>query len=77
MTDSASPLPNHSADFVATQEILMHMQHDLETMHEVLLSQQQQIEELKSSLMRVEQRLEQTQAADDTPSPLDERPPHY
>jgi uncharacterized coiled-coil protein SlyX len=27
--------------------------------------------------MRVEQRLEQTQPADDMPSPLDERPPHY
>jgi len=77
VTDSASSLPNHDADFVATQETLMHMQHDLEQMHAVLLSQQQQIEDLKSSLMRVEQRLEQTQPADDMPSPLDERPPHY
>lgn len=77
MTDSASSSANHNADFVATQEILMHMQHDLEQMHAVLLSQQQQIEELKSGLMRVEQRLENTQPADDMPSPLDERPPHY
>ena len=77
MTDSASSLPNHDTDFVATQEILMHMQHDMEQMHQVLLSQQQQIEELKSSLGRVEQRLEQSQAADDMPAPLDECPPHY
>ncbi len=64
-------------DFVATQETLMHMQHDLEQMHQVLLSQQRQIEELKLSLNRVEQRLDQSQAADDMPAPLDERPPHY
>jgi len=77
VTDSASSSPNADSDFVATQEILMHMQHDLEHMHQVLLSQQQQIEELKSGLNRVEQRLEHSQPGDDMPAPLDERPPHY
>lgn len=77
MTDSASSESSLRDEFVATQELLMHMQHELEQIHEVALAQQKQIDALTRAQKRLEQRIEETGSSSDMPSPLEERPPHY
>lgn len=71
------PAPNADTNVIATQELLTHMQHELQQMHDVILNQQKQIDELTRSLSRLEIRLDDAVSANDLPSPLDEKPPHY
>ena len=76
MTDP-STASNVGDSVVATQELLTHMQHELQQMHDVVLSQQKQIDELTRAIFRLEQRIDDAGGATDAPSPLDEKPPHY
>lgn len=77
MTEPAAAASNVSDSVVATQELLTHMQHELQQMHDVALSQQKQIDELTRAIFRLEQRIDDAGNASDLPSPLDEKPPHY
>jgi SlyX protein len=78
--------PNESAanqfadlqqQFLTMQESLMHVQHDQQQMHEVLLAQQEEIGRLNASLAKVNGNRERLLNAEESPSPEDEKPPHY
>jgi len=72
--DQLSALQTH---VLAMQESLMHLQHDQQQMHEVLLAQQEEIGRLNANLAKVNGDMERLLAAEETPSPEDEKPPHY
>jgi len=73
MSDSA---PN-PVSLVAIQELLMHMQHDLEQLHEVVLRQQRELDGLRGSTSRMNDQLDRLMHAGEERTIEDEKPPHY
>lgn len=63
--------------FVAMQEVLSHMQRDLQHLHEVLINQQRQLDLLMSHHRRTEELLQRALQGDNFPSAAEDRPPHY
>lgn len=74
---AAEQLAALQKQWLAMQESLMHLQHDQQQMHEVLLAQQEEIGRLNANLAKVNGDMERLLAAEDSPSPEDEKPPHY
>lgn len=74
---TADQLAALQTQWLTMQEALMHLQHDQQQMHEVLLAQQEEIGRLNASLAKVNGNMERLLAAEEAPSPEDEKPPHY
>lgn len=74
---TANQLASLQQQFLAMQESLMHIQHDQQQMHDVLLAQQEEIGRLNANLSKVNGDMERLLNAEESPSPEDEKPPHY
>lgn len=74
---TANQLATLQQQFLAMQESLMHIQHDQQQMHDVLLAQQEEIGRLNANLSKVNGDMERLLNAEESPSPEDEKPPHY
>ena len=74
---TTNQLASLQQQFLAMQESLMHIQHDQQQMHDVLLAQQEEIGRLNANLSKVNGDMERLLNAEESPSPEDEKPPHY
>ena len=74
---TANQLASLQQQFLAMQESLMHIQNDQQQMHDVLLAQQEEIGRLNANLSKVNGDMERLLNAEESPSPEDEKPPHY
>ena len=63
--------------FVAMQESLSLLQHDVDDLNEVVLGQQRELEGLRRENVRLEGRLERMLESDSSPSLEEDKPPHY
>lgn len=84
MTENSTPdetasdqLAELQKQFQTMQESLMLLQHDQQQMHDVLLAQQEEIGRLNANLAKVNGNVERLLAAEESPRPEDEKPPHY
>lgn len=84
MTENSTPdetasdqLAELQKQFQTMQESLMLLQHDQQQMHDVLLAQQEEIGRLNANLAKVNGNVERLLAAEESPTPEDEKPPHY
>lgn len=59
------------------ESLLMHLQHDFETLNAVVLDQQRQLTRLQQVLTRVDDRLNRLSLDEEQRDPEAERPPHY
>lgn len=59
------------------ESLLMHLQHDFETLNAVVLDQQRQLTRLQQVLTRVDDRLNRLSLDEEPRDPEAERPPHY
>lgn len=59
------------------ESLLMHLQHDFETLNAVVLDQQRQLARLQQVLTRVDDRLNRLSLDEEQRDPEAERPPHY
>jgi len=70
----AEPTPEH---LERLESLLMHLQHDYETLNAVVLEQQRQLTRLQQMLSRVDDRLNRLALDEEQRDPQAERPPHY
>jgi len=63
--------------FVAMQESLSLLQHDVDDLNEVVLGQQRELEGLRRENVRLEGRLERMLESDGFPNAEEDKPPHY
>lgn len=66
-----------SSQMIALQELVMHMQRELEHMHDVLISQAAEIDELRRNLAKLRDDVAVGIQGDKFPTPAEDRPPHY
>lgn len=59
------------------ESLLMHLQHDFETLNAVVLEQQRQLTRLQQLVTRVDDRLNRLSLDEEQRDPQAERPPHY
>ena len=63
---------------VALESIVMHLQHDVETLNSVILEQQKELTLLRAVINRLDDRLSRVgEAGDVRIDPVLEKPPHY
>jgi SlyX protein len=73
MTQSA-PLADR---VVELENLVTHLERDLDTLNEVLLSQQKQLDTLGKLVARLDDRVARLGDDDEPRDPTEERPPHY
>lgn len=66
-----------SSQLIALQELVTHLQRDLEQMHEAVLRQQKDIDTLSRRTSKSEELLQRAIEGDNFPSPAEDKPPHY
>jgi uncharacterized coiled-coil protein SlyX len=59
------------------EELLSHLQRDLDQLHEALLGQQRQLGELKRFVVTLDDRVQRFAPGDDDFDPVQDKPPHY
>ena len=70
MTDVARQL-------IDVQELMTHLQHELQQIHEVVLSQQSEIAALRREISKLKGQFEGLAEVSPFPSADEDRPPHY
>jgi SlyX protein len=70
--------PNHESNRLAKiEELLTHLQHDVEQLNQALLGQQRQLDELQRSFATLGHRVQRMSPGEDGFDPVLEKPPHY
>lgn len=69
-----SPDPHRLAQI---EELLTHLQHDVEQLNQALLGQQRQLDELRRSFVTLGDRVQRMSPGDEGFDPVLEKPPHY
>lgn len=70
--------PLHEPRLVALESLVMHLQHDVETLNSVILEQQKELTLLRTILKRLDDRVSRVGETSDVPfDPSLEKPPHY
>ena len=77
MSDCDAAFTELQRQFVAMQESLSLLQHDVDDLNEVVLGQQRELEGLRRENVRLEGRLERMLDSDNLPSLEEDKPPHY
>ncbi len=62
---------------IDVQELVTHLQHELQQIHEVVLAQQSELTSLRREISKVKGQFEGLAEATQFPSPEEDRPPHY
>ena len=62
---------------IDVQELVTHLQHELQQIHEVVLSQQSDISALRREISQLKGQFEGLAENTQFPSPEEDRPPHY
>ena len=77
MSDRDAAFTELQRQFVAMQESLSLLQHDVDDLNEVVLGQQRELEGLRRENVRLEGRLERMLESDGFPNAEEDKPPHY
>ena len=77
MSDRDAAFTELQRQFVAMQESLTLLQHDVDDLNEVVLGQQRELEGLRRENLRLEGRLDRMLESDNFPNAEEDRPPHY
>ena len=79
--DERGGLPLSNTDLgdrmIRLESMVAHLEHDLEQMHSVLLAVQSELKSARDQVTKLERRLISASEAEESRSPLEERPPHY
>lgn len=62
---------------VELETLVMHLQHDLESLNAVALEQQRELDHFRRMLTRIDDRMSRLDSGEERIDPVSEKPPHY
>lgn len=62
---------------VELETLVMHLQHDLESLNAVALEQQRELDHFRRMLTRIDDRMSRLDSGEERIDPASEKPPHY
>tara|TARA_R110002095_G_scaffold2155_1_gene9115 strand:+ start:4371 stop:4604 length:234 start_codon:yes stop_codon:yes gene_type:complete len=77
MNDNPSRLEELLTRLNQVEEVLMHLQHEVEQLNQAIIQQNTTVDTLSKSMKSLDSRLGVLEVEDEGHDPVQEKPPHY